>query len=334
MKVSLHNTANRRSGVTLIEMLVVVSIMMFMLAIAAPMFRPEQDNAVARDTARALNAYIQEARAKAMATGRPCGVALIPFETYPSACVVAQQVEAPPLYTGGTYQSTVTVKKTNESDLSQLVLTLTFNEGSTNDDVDSNWKKAGNLIRFGGRGVWYEMTGPTACKLQSGDYTRLDAEFRPWTNGDWTTTYEIQAIPVSKADNYLQAIGMAEPLKVIRGSAIDLAYSGVGSSGQFSVTAKKPIVIMFTPTGEVGYSYRILVKGRSPADGVPPDKIYILCGQWDRSLGSAFTPEDGLRNYQTLDSYWIVIDPTTGNSRIEQNVKYNAASVSAARVFN
>ena len=108
MKVSLHNTANRRMGVTLIEMLVVVAIMMFMLTIAAPMFRTDQDGSVARDTARALNAYIQEARAKAIATGRPCGVAFIPFEAYPSACLVAQQGETPPLYTGETYKSTVT----------------------------------------------------------------------------------------------------------------------------------------------------------------------------------------------------------------------------------
>ena len=59
MNVSLHNAAIKRSGVTLIEMLVVVAIMMFMLGIAAPMFRPDQAGSVARDTARALNAYFQ-----------------------------------------------------------------------------------------------------------------------------------------------------------------------------------------------------------------------------------------------------------------------------------
>ena len=318
MNVCLHNTAIRRSGVTLIEMLVVVAIMMFMLGIAAPMFRPDQDKSVARDTAYALNSYLQEARTKAMATGRPCGVAFIPFENYPSACVIAQQVECPPLYTGETYDSSVTVSGNGNNP------TLKFTNAS------AEWTKAGNMIRLGSRGVWYEMTSATACKLQTGDSSRPDSEFRPWTNGNWKTTYEIQAAPISKAKNYLQSIGMAEPLKVVRGSAIDLFYSGVGASGQMSNASINPVIIMFSPTGEVGLSYRI-ISGQNTS--VPTDKIYILCGQWDRSL-TAFTPEDNLRNYQTLDSFWIVIDPATGNSKVEQNVVYNARSVSQARVFN
>ena len=309
MKVSLHNT-NRRSGVTLIEMLVVVAIMMFMLAIAAPMFHPDQDNQVARDTARALNAYIQEARAKAIATGRPCGVAFIPFENFPSASVLAQQVECPPLYTGESYTSKVTVSG------SATTPSLSFN------DASANWTKSGNLIRLGGRGVWYEMTSATACKLQSGDTTRPDTEFRPWTTGNWTTTYEIQAAPVAQAKSYLQSIGMAEPLKVVRGSAIDLYYSKVGNTTLNNSTTY-PIIVMFTPTGELGVCYGLATSGRGGRTGAtastPSDKIHILCGQWDRAL-TAYAPEDGKRNHQTFDSYWIVIDPSTGISTIEQNI--------------
>ncbi len=315
MNVSLHNAAIKRSGVTLIEMLVVVAIMMFMLGIAAPMFRPDQAGSVARDTARALNAYFQEARAKAMSTGRPCGVALIPFETYPSACVVAQQVEAPPLYTGETYQSTVTVQQNSSvTTIDSLTLNLTFK------NVSANWTQKDNMIRLGGRGVWYQMTSANACKFQAEDKTRPDPEFRPWTSGNWTTTFEIQAAPVSQAKNYLQSIGMAEPLKVIRGSAIDLVYSKVGidiKNKLNNTTNIKPIIIMFTPTGEVGLCYRF--SSGSNTNKTPTDKLYILCGQWDRAL-TAFTPEDGKRNHQTFDSYWIIIDPATGISTIEQNI--------------
>lgn len=310
MNVILHNTAIRRSGVTLIEMLVVVAIMMFMLGIAAPMFRPDQDGSVARDTARALNSYIQEARAKAIATGRPCGVAFIPFEGYQSACVVAQQVESPPLYTGETYQSKVTVNQSANA----TPLTLSFN------DASANWTQKGNMIRLGGRGVWYEMTSPTACKLQTGDTNRPDAEFRPWTNGNWSTTYEIQAAPVSQAKSYLQSVGMAEPFKVIRGSAIDLYYSKVGNT-TLNNSSSNPVIVMFNPTGELGVCYSLVGSGRTRpgSAAVPSDKVYILCGQWDRAL-TAFTPEDGKRNHQTFDSYWIEIDPSTGISSIEQNI--------------
>lgn len=310
MKVSLL-TANRRSGVTLIEMLVVVAIMMFMLGIAAPMFRPDQNGSVARDTARALNAYIQEARAKAMATGRPCGVAFIPFGTYTSACVVAQQVECPPLYTGESYQSTVTVTKSNNA----TPLTLSFN------DASADWTKSGNMIRLGGHGVWYEMTGPTGCrkpeKIKQEDWGP-DADFRPWTTGNWTTTYEIQAAPIAQAKNYLQSVGMAEPLKVIRGSAIDLYYSKM-ENAELKNNAATPTIIMFNPTGEMGTCYKPGGRGGGTSVFTPSEKIYILCGQWDRAL-QAFQPEDGKRNNQTFDSYWIIIDPSTGISSIEQNI--------------
>lgn len=287
--------------------------MMLMLAIAAPMFRPEQEGTVARDTARALNAYIQEARAKAIATGRPCGVAFIPFENYTSASVLAQQVECPPLYTGETYQSKVTVSG------SATAPSLNFN------DASADWTKSGNMIRLGGRGVWYEMTGATGCKLQTGDTNRPDSEFRPWTNGAWTTTYEIQAAPVSQAKNYLQSIGMAEPLKVIRGSAIDLYYSKIGAT-ELKNSSTYPIIIMFNPTGEVGLCYNLggsgSGRGRTGSGttaSTPTDTIHILCGQWDRAL-QAFQPEDNKRNYETFDSYWIDIDPATGISTIEQNI--------------
>lgn len=312
-----NNTGNRRSGVTLIEMLVVVAIMMFMLTIAAPMFQPDQDGAVARDTARSLNAYIQEARAKAMATGRPCGVAFIPFENYKSACVVAQQVECQPLYTGESYQSTVTVSgdwdnpKLNFNDPAPPAL------WTTND---------GNMIRLGGRGVWYyyDKDGKYNKKkkkgwvLQDGDANRPDADFRPWTNGNWTTTYEIQAAPIAQAKNYLQSVGMAEPLKVIRGSAIDLYYSKM-ENAELKNNAATPTIIMFNPTGEMGTCYKPGGRGGGTSVFTPSEKIYILCGQWDRAL-QGFTPEDGKRNNQTFDSYWIVIDPSTGISTIEQNI--------------
>lgn len=310
MKVSLHNMANRRSGVTLIEMLVVVAIMMFMLTIAAPMFRSDQSGSVARDTARSLNAYIQEARAKAIATGRPCGVAFIPFETYPSACVVAQQVETPPLYTGETYKSTVTV----EQSANATPLSLSFNDAS-----DSWTKNDGNMIRLGGRGVWYKYTQKKGWELQEEDASRLDKDYRPWTNGDWTTTFEIQAAPVAvaQANNYLQSVGMAEPFKVIRGAAIDLNYSKIEDKDLKNIYTN-PIIIMFKSTGELGLCYKKIRTGSSVI--TLSKKVYILCGQWDRALGSAYTPEDGKFNHQVFDSYWIIIDPSTGISTIEQNI--------------
>lgn len=61
---------------TLIEMLIVISIMMILAVAAANMMGPSMDGRRVREAARALNVYLSSARNRAMEIGRPCGVTL------------------------------------------------------------------------------------------------------------------------------------------------------------------------------------------------------------------------------------------------------------------
>ena len=75
----LHPSSFARRGVTLIELLVVAVIILMMLALAARQMKLSLDSRRAREAARAINVYLSSARNQAIATRRPCGVALMPM---------------------------------------------------------------------------------------------------------------------------------------------------------------------------------------------------------------------------------------------------------------
>ena len=61
-------------GFTLIEMLIVITIMLILVGAAATAMRPATEGRRIREAARAINVYLSSARNRAMETGRPCGV--------------------------------------------------------------------------------------------------------------------------------------------------------------------------------------------------------------------------------------------------------------------
>ena len=61
-------------GLTLVELLVVISIMVLLTAAVLRMMRFDTDGRRVREAARALNVYLGSARSHAIETGRPCGV--------------------------------------------------------------------------------------------------------------------------------------------------------------------------------------------------------------------------------------------------------------------
>lgn len=103
------------SAFTLIEMLIVVSIMMILVAAGASVFRPASESRRTREAARAINVYLSSARSHAMETGRPCGVM---FERNKNAAgavtsssvLTLQQCEVTPNYAGMSFDATVLVQ--------------------------------------------------------------------------------------------------------------------------------------------------------------------------------------------------------------------------------
>ena len=66
----------RRSGLTLTELLVVIAVLVAVTSVLAPLITPSLEGREIREAARQINAYMQQAQAKARELGRPVGVVI------------------------------------------------------------------------------------------------------------------------------------------------------------------------------------------------------------------------------------------------------------------
>ena len=73
-----------RRGVTLIELLLVVTMILIMMGLAARQMQVAKDSRRNRETARAVSVYLGSARSTALANRRPCGVVLTLTPRHPA----------------------------------------------------------------------------------------------------------------------------------------------------------------------------------------------------------------------------------------------------------
>ena len=109
------------------------------------------------------------------------------------------------------------------------------------------------------------------------------------------------------------------PLQLPTRAVVDIGASGVGSSGQFSPGSGTPVMVTFTPTGEVDRIYH----GDAPAGEELDEPLYLLVGkpgktQYDQDesdYSSDPDPESTAREVNNLldgENIWIKVDPRTG----------------------
>jgi len=262
-----------RRGVTLIELLVVISIVVLLAAVTMPTIRPALESRRIREATRSLTAYIGSARNRALESGRSSGVAIQRFADLTCAMVV-DQVEVPLPYGGDTLFATTTVSVSGNS--------LQFNAGGAN---------VGDLIQFNYQGPYYPVTGGGTS-----DSTKWPFALSAVPPGSRTVPYKILRRPVKS---------QATPLQLPAGAVIDLEFSGMDTlpNGNFQ-DAAAPIIIIFSPNGAVD---RVYYNGQVYPVTQP---IYLLVGKRER-VPSA-TAENGIANWQDLDSLWITLNPQTG----------------------
>ena len=265
-----------RGAFTLIEMLIVISILMILAAAAANVMRPALDGRRVREAARAVNVYLSSARNRAMETGRPCGVILRRFNNTP-AVMNLDQCEVPACYSGDSAQVTcngATVTAT---------LDVAPQEGVVN---------GGDLVQFNYQGPLY-MIPPTAGKVTTATitaslYTSQDQAI-PWSGQ--SVPYRIFRSPSKVATFSLQA----QPLQLPAASIVDLNASSVDGGPLFS-TSTTDVKITFSPNGSVDRVYINDV----PVSASQP--IFLLIGKYEQ-LGN---------NEQDLTNFWVAINPQTG----------------------
>lgn len=89
-----------RRGVTLVELLVVIFVMLLITAITIPVVAPAMKGRQVREAARMVDSYINGARTRALLAAHPYGVMLARQQNNPSACTTLSYCEQPDPYAG------------------------------------------------------------------------------------------------------------------------------------------------------------------------------------------------------------------------------------------
>ena len=148
-------------GVTLVEMLIVISIIVILTVTAIKVVQPDGTRRV-REAARAVNVYLSSAQHRAMEIGRPCGVIFHRANgtNFPTAATVLDQCESPPPYAGDETNSVVQVQDWTirpdgnpyfKSGCIVLKVQVKFSQFS------SNMLRPGDLMQLNGQGPFYTL---------------------------------------------------------------------------------------------------------------------------------------------------------------------------------
>ncbi|MEN9667053.1 MAG: hypothetical protein RLZZ326_3416 [Planctomycetota bacterium] len=306
----------RRAGMTLVELLVVVAIIGLLAVTVLPNVATTTENRRSREAARVTSSFFAKAQSRAI--GRPewAGVTILPPPTNPTALFAIDlfQANVPQVYRGESYASTATI---NSNDTG-------FSRGLTYSDVTIPAPRnvqSGDLIRFDGRGPWYEL-GAAGTKVQFRGTTGIQSAAEMVTqterNTPWPTTgaphpFEILRQPVRNGSAFT----------IPDGRCVDLAWSGFGNlSYTRFVNPGTPVTVptvtmLFDATGRVRQIFTQNAAGANRVTVTGP--VWFLVGRVDRAnndptLASTYDGTDDTKgfNWQYGDSYWIVIDPASG----------------------
>lgn len=283
----------RRAGLTLIELLIVIGVLVALVAVAAPNLRPAVESRRMREAARQVSTYFSSARTRAIELGRPCGVMIERFAGEPRVSMILHQVETPPPYAGETLGAMCSVRLTGYSALNQATVAVQFSPA-----IGLNLVNPGDLIQFNGQGPYYTVISVDG---NGGGLTaRLDLSTGLWV--PWSNTlsplmpYKILRQPQKSAATPLQ---LPAPVVIdLESSGTELPEASFAPSGSGDTS---PVYVIFGAHGGVeGY----MIHGTA-RPGIMP--AYLLLGRRDRV--PAAQAEGGVANFQDFQNFWIGITP-------------------------
>lgn len=319
----------RRFGVTLIELLIVITIATLLLAAAIPLMKTAIDESKLREASRQINVFFAAARARAVEKGRAVGVMIERSDGSTNAAFVLNIVETPPPYGGDTLNARALL-----GTISANPLRVVFDNSSLS--LPALVQK-GDVIKFDYKGPVYRIY----------DVSSL-GNVPPWIDVEVGSP----PLPASPAAGLPYQVirqpekSSASPLQLTGNVAIDLEYSGMGVLGnQFNANIgvairSNPVVIAFNSSGAIDH-----VKPNGAFDssgnakyeaGTPAGTIHLLIGRIDqvgidvanspqtpnpiRPNASAATATKTYRqNIADVRNFWISIGARTGSITSSEN---------------
>ncbi len=317
-----------RQGVTLLELLIVITILAMVTAATIPLMLSGVDQRKTREAARLVSTYIAAARSRAIETGRTAGVmiqrsanGLVPG----GSSMNLVTVETPPLYAGDTTTSTATVAVISGS---PATYTVTFN---LTDNTAAN-VHVFDVIRFNYQGQTFFLSGngsqtagqalPTTGGMPNNSWSYLIP-----TDGTGAVSLPIPAGATSATPAFQvtrQPIRSAvTPLQLPEGTVIDLVQSGWGMGNYFAVDTN-PIVVTFTPVGAVD---EVFYYGAMQGHMVSP--LCVLIGRPEQvgaTGGSGANALDGT-------ALWVAVTPQGKVITVENAINTAASTAAGNRAF-
>ena len=211
----LHRELTPRSAFTLIEVLVVVSVLLILMTITLSMIRSTSNADKLSAAARQMQAYLEGARSRAFQSRAPVGVRFLIDEDDPTTVSSFVYVEPAPPETG-----TLTISSSNQTRITQQA-GVSWTELANNKLL-----KPGNRIKIGSN--YYYVTNEDFDSNVSGSPPRLNIApaFKTGSLSNVTLSYELELSPIVSAG--------VEPVKLPKGLVIDLDSSSLsGHSPSF-----------------------------------------------------------------------------------------------------
>lgn len=305
---------HRRAGMTLVELLVVVAIIGLLAVTVLPNVATTTENRRSREAARVTSSFFAKAQSRAI--GRPewAGVTVVPTNANVLYAIDLFQANVPQVYRGESYTATATLSGVS------WTRSVSYSDGGI---PAARSVKRSDLIRFDGRGPWYELTADGGTGVQfrgtpggvvaANELTGQSERNTPWPTMDIPHTFEILRQPVRNGSAFT----------IPDGRCVDLAWSGFGNSSYSRfVNAGTPVTVpavtlLFDATGRVRQIFTQNAAGANRVTVTGP--VFFLVGRVDRAnndptLPSTYDGTDDTKgfNWQYGDSYWIVIDPASG----------------------
>lgn len=302
-----------RKGLTLVELLMVVAILITVTAAVIPMVAPAVEARRVREAARGVNAFLAKVRATAIENGRSAGVFFSPSvgAAGNDASETLFQVEVPPPYCGSSTSSTVRLTRSPAvGDPATLVrLNAVFSE-----PIPDKFVRQNDTIRIGYQGVAYTInssdTPGTGDCLQGNNFeifvVLADGVSSPWPAAPTQSEplpYQIFRQPVQSS---------AQPYTLPPGAVVDIAFSGIGgdwfkniapSTLPATLTAGEAVGLMFSPTGIVERVYY----ANGTASFTPSLPLHFLIGKSENLPVTL-----GQENWRDLENLWVSVGNLTG----------------------
>ena len=314
-----------RRGMTLVELLVVVAIMVMLLAVSVPMLKPMLESRKTNNAAHVLAGAFRLARTKSIQEQQSYCVRLTPYMNAPT---VALQL---PMQKKGVIEHVNPPHVRVRVERGKIVF-YCFDKGTWqipdpsnlffDDDLQAELVKAQKHFSSNGS-VQFNRLG------RSFTFSVIEgvAQLSPPYDGLILPEVPMDAMEYRVSRPSAASLSWLSPTVMPQGTVVDLMFSG-GETVNFAgnektlddfpaaFSAGDEVVVVFSPAGHVDFLH---INGEAKNVN---EMLYFCVGEWHRQMDAAnggTLADDKKTNLDVPATYWVTLHPKTGIVRITEN---------------